>query len=132
MVYTVTRKGDREKMAAFFQGQWEAAPGFTANRLDPAPVWPGERCILLELRGPRGVGVSLHLNGNSSQPDTYVLSWRVATDSDARFAWNFAGSRNEVHKRKATDIAEGFHALWTLLSDRMTKLQSGEAFEADA
>lgn len=129
MPLTERRKADREKMADYFEGNWIAAPGFTCNRLRSAPGWPGERCITLLLKGPRSILLSLDFDGDSAQPDTHVLSWHIASDSEAKFSTRFAHSTNLYHYRKATDVVRGFEALKDLMSQRISFLQSGEAFK---
>lgn len=127
MSFSERRKADRQKMADAIEGDWISAPGFTCERLDPAPLSP--RGIWLELSSPRGACVTIDFDGESPQPDVHVVSWHMATDSDARFSACFASSRNDYHKRKATDVAYGFVALRELMNRRISALQSGDAFE---
>jgi hypothetical protein len=125
---TCRRKADRMKMADAIQALWESHTGFTCERSDPAPCSP--RGIWLQLRSPRGACVTVEFDGDSTQPDTYVLSWHLEFDCDERFSASFAnGSRNRFHKRKATDVVDGFGALAGVVEQRIANLISGEAYE---
>lgn len=128
---TEKRKADREKMAAAIIALATEC-GATAA-IDPD--WPGERAIMIRIQAARGLRLYIDFDGDSSQPDVYVLSWHMSTDVDTCFADAFSrGGRvplNSIHWRKATDVAYGFDALLTALRASLLQAQSGEAFSPE-
>lgn len=123
---TEKRKADREAMAIEIASLW-GGEGFKATIIPSMNVYPGKRCIMVDLEGPHGLRVSPRFNGDSWQPDTFVLSWHMSTNATAKLAGIF-DSVNPIHRHKATDIAEGFEDLKRLLTIRRAQLQDGSAF----
>lgn len=90
------------------------------------------RAVAIGIRGPAGLALTIDFDGNSCQSDVFVLSWHMMTDS--RFDNNviksdFAQSRNEYHKRKATDVFRGFERLIRIMSVRLQRIADGTATE---
>ena len=86
---------------------------------------------MVYIDGPRGLRVSIDFDGRSPQPDVYVISWNISTDSDAKFANGFAESINPHHWSKATDLAYGFDQLSYIVRNRLRQAENGCAFDAE-
>lgn len=121
------RKADREKMA---KGLVAVATAAGANA-EIEEMGPGE--LWVQIRAPRGLGLTITLDGQSPQPDVHVLSWFMASNVDTRFSDAFTrGGRvslNTVHFSKATDIAHGYEDLCLSLRDGLELACSGMAFD---
>jgi hypothetical protein len=130
MELTERKKADRLAMAAALE-KLILAHGATFERLEPAPLSP--RAIWLQVRAPRGLCVTVDLDGDSCQPDVHVLSWHIAQDSDARLSDRLAlmGSINTHHWSKATMIAEGFESLCRALEFGLEAARDGSAFSPE-
>ncbi len=124
--YTERKKADREKMAAIVEAI-AATHGATTERPDWFPeIYP--RGVMVSITTPGGLNVSVDFSGESTQPDVFVLSWHMATDSSLLISGRFSYHVNEYHRGKATDICEGFDALTETLSTRLACIASGEAY----
>lgn len=127
---TERRKADRAKMAQELADL--AIECGASARIEEA--WPGgsdPRCTMVYIDGPRGLRVSIDFDGRSAQPDVYVISWNISTDSDAKFANGFAESINPYHWSKATDLAYGFDQLAHIVRKRLKAAADGPAFDAE-
>lgn len=86
------------------------------------------RCIELniicnELR------VTVDFDGDSKQPDTYVLSWHMHYNSTKQLNdATFGGDVNRHHKAKATYVAYGFDSLLQQLESGLKMAIDGSAF----
>lgn len=109
----------------------------------------GTRELWIELKGPRGLSLTIDLDGDSRQQrqGTFVLSWhidglweRVGDDwrtaemrpgpnADVSLSRSFAPSVNQFHWHKATDVCEGFDDLLRTLKVRMASAVDGTAFQ---
>lgn len=66
------------------------------------------RDIQLKITAPGGAYVYVEFDGESVQPDVYVVTWNIDRERrDVRFAPSF-GQVNNFHGRKATRVARGF------------------------
>jgi hypothetical protein len=126
---TERRVFDRKKMAFLLQ---ELIVGAGARCSQEYGYLGNNKRIDLRVEAARGLQVTVTLNGNSVQPDTYVLSWHMAADSDAKLNEAFFGGNvNPHHKRKATYIASGFDDLKAKLQRGLTLAANGNAFLQD-
>lgn len=118
---SVRRKKDREYMAAEIAAL-AAELGVACEREDI-----GSREIFLHLTGPRGLRVTVGLDGTSRQPNIHVVSWFIDFKSDAHLADCFGGV-NPAHRRKATAVAHGYVALLVEIDRGFRLAKTGEAF----
>jgi len=122
------RKADRAKMA-------EAVRALECGATAEIEYcrYGEQRRVDVHIRADRGLQLSLDFNGESTQPDIYVLSWHMALDSDARLADDFCGIErlNTSHWRKATDVAYGLDLLLEVLRKRLECVRDGRAFSAE-
>ena len=130
MAYTERRKADRLAMASAVHAL--ALEYGCEAAIEDKPygdLSPQESCV--RIRANRGLCLTVDFDGRSPQPDVHVLSWHMATDTDARLADAFCPSLNTSHYCKATDVAYGFDHLLATLRKRLALAQSGEAFSAE-
>lgn len=132
MPLTERRKADRAKMA---QEIADLAPTMGANAvINPegySAVAP--RRVTVAIRAARGLRVDIDFDGETSIPDRHIVSWCIATDSDARLSDKFAryGSINPYHFGKATCFADGFDALCLAVEYGLECARDGSAFDAE-
>lgn len=132
---TERRKADRKQMAdAVCDLLTELGIAFERHNEGRSTIAPRETMINID--GPRGLGLYLDFDGDRPQPDTHVLAWCIR-DTDARLAGKFEsgegiGTINEFHRRKLTAIVYGFDALMIHLREKLTMALDGSAFEAEA
>lgn len=124
-----TRKPDREKMLKYMIRLCERLG--VPHEVDRAFLG-NKDAVAIGIRGPTGLAATIDFDRHSCQPNTYVISWHMLTDS--RFSGviirpDFAQDRNEYHKRKATDVCRGFDQLVTLMSHRLQRIADGTATE---
>ena len=131
---TVARVADREAMAAKVA---ELATRYgAAAEIERQPYGDmSPRSIMVRIRTPRGLCLNVDLDGDDAQArrGEWVLSWYIATDSDARLADSFGGNVNPHHHSKATYLADGLEGQFGLLSQisiGLTKAREGSAFDA--
>lgn len=126
---SVKRQADRLKMAQALT-QLALDHDCTVQRTQGG-TYPGPRCIQLALRAPGGLSVTVNLDAASWQPDTYVLNWHIASDSDRKLApYPFGGSVNPHHFCKATYVAQGFKHLVEQLRKGLEMAKNGTAYQA--
>lgn len=126
---SVKRQPDRLKMALALTALAESL-GCTVERKEGGS-YPGPRCIQLALQAPGGLCVTVSLDGDSWQPDTYVLSWHMALDSKNKLApYPFGGSVNPHHFCKATNVAHGYESLQEQLQRGLVMARDGSAYQA--
>lgn len=120
----VSRKQDREAMAAVLESLDIGRPDWTATRED----FPG-RETWVHFAGPRGLALTIDLDGDSRQQrqGTFVLSW-VMRGGQAKLARSF-GDVNPFHFHKATDICEGWLHMLATIQKRMDAASDGSAFQ---
>lgn len=137
---SVKRKADREKMAAELE-KLITESGAHFVRREPAPVFPGERCIMLSLTF-KGLNVSIDIDGKDIHDGGFLLSWHMngggfpwlgdgrGTQPGRKLAASFSsGNVNTHHWHKATDYANDFEDLKALLVNRLRKVADGSAFQ---
>lgn len=124
---SVKRTADRTRMALHAQ-ELILACGATFERSEGGD-YPGPRCVQLKVRAPGGLCVTVEFDGDSCQPDVYVLSWHIDIGSDAQLSNAvFGGAVNPHHLRKATYIASGFEDLCAKLKSGLQKAADGSAY----
>ena len=122
---TERRKADRAEMASRLEDLIiHCGAKVTREEMGPREIW-------LNVEAPRGLRLTLDLDGDSVQPDVHVLSWHMALDSDACLSDRFYGSLNNYHFRKATTIAHGFDELCNAIETCLCDAADGTAFDAD-
>lgn len=105
--------------------------GAEAETVD-RPHWDmSPREIVVRIKAARGLCLNVDFDGDSPQPDTHVLSWHMATGSTAKLYPHAFQSVNSVHFHKATDIAEGFDQLVSVLRRRLTAAAKGSLFQPE-
>lgn len=124
---TETRKADRAEMVRRLEAL-VLSKGATCEVEPPPSIW-GPRAVMVAIEAARGLALSVDFNGDSSQPDTHVLSWHVKLGCNTKLQAGFAPSVNSCHFRKATDIANGFDELLTIIGARLDSVNSGAAFQ---
>ena len=122
---TERRKADRDEMAKRIQAL-AASYGIPTTR-DPDPYPLGERETWVFIKPENGPHLTLDFDGDSWQPDVFVLSWHMDLGDPRIIAPGFTRSINEHHRRKATDVCEGFTALEATLTARFDCIARGAA-----
>lgn len=127
---SVTRAMDRQKMAQELQAVI-AVYCATCTRIEGEQA-VGPRAIRLKVEAPRGLRVTVDLDGDSCQPDVHVLSWHMAPSATAQLNdATFGGNVNPYHKQKATYVAHGFLDLIAQLRKGLAMAVDGSAFLAE-
>ena len=122
-----TRKADRIVMAQSIETLLKRL-NVKYERLEPSEGFPGPRCIMLRVNA-NDLCVTVDFDGDSSQPDVYVLSWHIDHHSDKQLNdATFGGSVNKFHKHKATYITHTFEGLCYSLEQGLKKAIDGSAF----
>jgi hypothetical protein len=123
---TENKKVDRTKMAKDMEAIITVA-GATFEREDGNSIEP--QCIRLNVRAAHGLRVSVEFDGQSCQPNVYVLSWNIS-HTDARLSHAFPNV-NPVHYQKSTDVCYGFEHLCFVMKRRLEVAANGTAFSAE-
>lgn len=91
--------------------------------------YPGPRELALDITAPGGLALGVSFDGNSCQPDTFVMSWHMELDSTAKLSnATFGGDVNPYHKQKATYVAYSYEHFVTLLTKGLKLAVSGDAY----
>ena len=123
-----TRKADRVTMLVLVAQLLQEFPAVEWE-WEQGGAYPGPRCIQCNLVAPQGLAVTIEFDGDSCQPDVYVLSWHMQTSATAELNdATFGGSVNRCHRRKATDVAYGFADLCNQLKRGLRLACDGSAF----
>jgi hypothetical protein len=125
-----TRKADRAKMTAAILAL-AAKLGITADvgmREGESTLAP--RMTMIHLEDAKGLCITVDFDGQSPQPNTYLLSWHIASNSMETLSDAFAGSSavNPHHRLKATQVAYDFEWLCILLEAGYAKSADGSAY----
>jgi hypothetical protein len=122
---SVTRQADRLAMASRLeQLLTRCGAGFERHA---GGVYPGPKCIRFSIEAARGLCVGVSFDGDSWQPNTYVLSWHMKLGStDELNEVTFGGSVNSFHRQKATYVAHGFADLCQQLEQGLSLATEGE------
>lgn len=121
------RAPDRQKMALSLE-QLVAECGAAYERRDGGAS-PGPKAVKLSIVGAGGLQLTVTLNGDSCQPNIYVMSWNMATGSDLKLNdATFGGNVNPYHKQKATYVAYGFGELCQMLRKGLMMAKDGSAY----
>lgn len=96
--------------------------------------YPKSREVGFDINGETGLSVRVAFDGESWQPNVYVLSWHMRTSSKEIIRLDFPNRHEDVnpyHRRKATDVCCGFYDLIVTLSVRLKRIADGTATKID-
>ena len=128
--FTERRKSDRVKMLAGVEALLQRLKvDYQITTDELLGMCP--RRVALELTLPRGLQLTIDFDGDSPQPDVFVLSWHMSTASSTCLAFGVFDSINNYHFQKATDVARGFDRLLQVLESRILAAQDGGAFSQE-
>lgn len=116
------RAKDRATMADTLESALTQAGAVIERNPD---VGPREIELLVSVAG--GARVRVDFDGESVQPDVFVLGWHIDYKSDATFA-ACMGDVNPFHHSKVTKVAYGFPHLVEMMTRDVSKLVSGEGY----
>lgn len=130
---SVTRKADREKLAALLTASLTKA-GATVTRNDDLELAYRGRAVFLNVLLAHGLSVTVGFNGDSphTPKDTFVLSWHFKNFENLPRLTDAFPNVNTHHRRKATDVAYGFDDLQRTLLHRIEVVRNGTAFDFTA
>lgn len=120
---TERRLSDRKTMAKLV---CDLAKEFLFESEIEEPYSPRELNVLIKTK--HGLRLVVDFDGNSKQPDVFVLSWFIRNDPNTKLSSNFAPLVNTVHYRKATDVTYGFKSLLETLRFRFESISNETAF----
>jgi hypothetical protein len=88
------------------------------------------RRIVVTFHGPRGLTMSVNLDGDSPQArrGVFVLSWHGVKEP-YRLRQSFAHDVNPYHNHKATDVCGSFDGVLRILPARLQSAIDGSAFQ---
>jgi len=122
------RKADRAAMAKIIS---DLARGYGCGveTLEGSiDEYPGPGCTYVKIEAPGGVKVTVELE---KKPYAwYLLSWHTQGSPDVKLSPGFWSSINTCHYGKATDVADNFDNLQTVLRHRLTGTLNGSAYQA--
>ncbi|MCY0148327.1 hypothetical protein OEG84_11545 [Hoeflea sp. G2-23] len=124
---TETRKADRLKIATQ-----------VCNLLDRLKIdhaWTREGFVegypkahRISVNAPRGLDLGIKIDGESCQPNVYVLCWHISSKVDTCLADRF-GDINPHHFSKLTAVAYGLDGLLSHLEQKLLMALDGSAFD---
>lgn len=128
---TASRKADRAKMAAKLAAAMIEA-GATATVTDYAThVYPDgsrssfTRRISVDITAPGGATVGVHIDGDSSRPDSFVATWQAA---GRLWISPAMGAVNPHHFGKLTRCADGIEHLCCVLESDIARFANGSGY----
>lgn len=124
------KKADRARMATMLAEIVTNAGGNATIEEQPY----GDMCprmIMVRIAAPGGARVNVDFDGESCQPDVFLLSWHIDTNSDDRFNPAYWRSINEIHHSKATVIANGFSRLCQFIAQDVAACVDGRAYSEE-
>lgn len=130
---SVKRKADRAEMVAALVETAEKY-GVPVEVVDPAPLSP--RGVRVTFKCPRGLSVTVHIDGGTSQPDAFFLPWHILGRAGEnailtdRFGREQGSTVNPHHRAKCTAYGEGWTAFLALLERGLAMAADGSAFES--
>ena len=92
------------------------------------PTFAGDRVTLVDISHSGGARLTVRVDGASRQPTVFLLSWHMASESDATYAAKFCAAINQFHRRKATDVCGSVSDLLGVLAVRFSMLEDGSAY----
>lgn len=130
---TVTRKGDRAKMAAAVKAVAESL-GATVEVEPEDPAHPyRNREWRLKINVAGGAYLPISITGDSPHrpdPNVFVCTWNTELDSLFAFSGRM-GDVNPHHFSKVTRIAHGLEDLLDILRSDIPTLLSGEGYSSE-
>lgn len=121
---TERREGDRKKMAACLVTEITAA-GATAIA---EPCSYKRKRLDVEINAPGGACITVDFDGDSSQPNVYVVTWN--TRYQGVFFNPDIDDVNPYHFGKATRVCEGFASLVKTLKRDVARFVDGSGYLA--
>lgn len=107
---SVSRKADRIFMATALAALVHDCGA--SCKINPLGSYPGDREKKVVIDTPAGLQLTVSFDGDSRQPDVYVLSWHMDWKAvDLLNNATFGGDVNPHHHSKATYVAHGFEDL---------------------
>lgn len=128
---SVTRADDREQMAQ----RIEAIVRLSSATVERDELMTRGRELWLHIHAPRGLGVTIDLDGDSQQQreGVFVLSWHMGMRGESRLSDAFGlavgGTVNPHHRQKATGVTYSFDATCEVIAKALALADSAEAFE---
>ena len=122
-----TKKQDREVMLSAMVRLCER---FGINHAVDRCFLGRKRAMAIGIRSPDGLRVTIDFDGESCQPDVFVVSWNMmpaTSEPNTVIADDFAQSINQYHFKKATDVCLGFNQLIAVMSERLQRIAAGTA-----
>ncbi|MEQ8308062.1 MAG: hypothetical protein RIA09_16010 [Hoeflea sp.] len=124
-----TRKADRQKIAQL------VSDVCAEHQIDHS--WTREGFVegypkahVIRIDAGEGLKVSVEIDGDSVQPNTWVLAWHIDVNSDTRLANSF-GDINPFHFQKCTEVAWNTFGLLDHLRSKFALIAAGKAFDED-
>jgi hypothetical protein len=123
--WNVARATDRASMARAIENL--ARDGWTIER---DSTMTRERAIWLHLQGPRGLGLTIDLDGGQGQQreGVYILAWNIR-GSEAKLNPEVMHGCNPYHFRKLTEVVYSFDQLLERVAQRMAQACNGSGFQ---
>lgn len=93
-----------------------------------------KRATAVQVKAPKGLQLTCDFDGDSLQPNVFVLGWYVHwehRDTKLNPAAFGHDSVNPFHFRKATDVAYGFFDLQSTLRARFAAIKDGSIYQKD-
>lgn len=94
---------------------------------------PDNRCVMLNIETPQGLGLYIDLDGKSPQPDIFVLPWCLRSSTDliisAQFGRYQGATVNPHHGSKCMTVKRGFNQLLDAIDKALEMAADGSAFE---
>ena len=118
---------DRQKMASHLE-PLIAECNATFERREGGN-YPGPKAVQLSIAGAGGLQLTVTFDGDSCQPNVYVMSWHMAIGAHLKLNdATFGGNVNPHHKQKATYVARGFEDLCRQLRSGLMMAKDGSAY----
>jgi hypothetical protein len=124
-----TRKADRQKIAQMVSdicSEYKIDHSWTREGF----VEGYPKAHVIQIDAGEGLKVSVEIDGDSVQPNTWVLAWHIGFNSDARLADSF-GDINKFHFQKCTEVARSTFGLIDHLRSKFELIAEGKAFDEE-
>lgn len=129
-MYSEKKKEDRERMAMKVE-EVAYKHGATVKKTPEGEDPYSPRRVLLNIETPQGLGLYLAFDGQSSQPNIYVVPWCLRSRS-LRLSDDFAryqGAELSYYGNKCMPVKRGFPMLLDAIDMALEMAAKGTAFE---